>query len=99
MTSYGYITMAIVDSCMIWFNFDCIIQLKKSYRIATNVCSRKVLLLLVISLTVDFQPLASFPDDINVLSHNFVALDMELNEDFISIMLYNSLGQSNFVIT
>ena len=25
---------------MIWFNFDCIMQLKKSYHIATNVCSR-----------------------------------------------------------
>ena len=41
MTSYGYIIMAIVDSRMIWFNFDCIMQLKKSYHIAANVCSRK----------------------------------------------------------
>ena len=41
MTSYGYIIMAIVDFCMIWFHFDCIMQLKKSYHIATNVCSRK----------------------------------------------------------
>ena len=41
MTYYGYIIMDIVDSCMIWFHFDCIIQLKKSYHIATNVCSRK----------------------------------------------------------
>ena len=41
MTSYGYIIMVIVDSCMIWFHFDCIMQLKKSYDIATNVCSRK----------------------------------------------------------
>ena len=41
MTSYGYIIMVIVDSCMIWFNFDCIMQLKKSYHITTNVCSRK----------------------------------------------------------
>ena len=43
MTSYGYIIMIIVDSCMIWFHFDCIMQLKKSYYIATtgNVCSRK----------------------------------------------------------
>ena len=41
MTSYGYIIMVIVDSCMIWFNFDYIMQLKKSYHIATNVCSRK----------------------------------------------------------
>ena len=41
MTSYGYIIMIIVDSCMVWFHFDCIIQLKKSYHIATNVCSRK----------------------------------------------------------
>ena len=41
MTSYGYIIMIIVDSWMIWFHFDCIMQLKKSYHIATNVCSRK----------------------------------------------------------
>ena len=41
MTSYGYIIMIIVDSCMIWFHFDCIMQLNKSYYIATNVCSRK----------------------------------------------------------
>ena len=41
MTPYGYIIMIIVDSCMISFHFDCIMQLKKSYHIATNVCSRK----------------------------------------------------------
>ena len=41
MTSYGYIIMIIVESCMIWFHFDCIMQLKKLYHIATNVCSRK----------------------------------------------------------
>ena len=41
MTSYGYIIVIIVDSSMIWFNFDCIMQLKKLYHIATNVCSRK----------------------------------------------------------
>ena len=41
MIYYGYIIMIIVDSCMIWFHFDCIMQLKKSYHIATNVCSRK----------------------------------------------------------
>ena len=41
MTSYGYIIMIIVDSCIILFHFDCIMQLKKSYYIATNVCSRK----------------------------------------------------------
>ena len=51
VTCHGYIIMIIDDSCMIWFHFDCIMQLKKSYYIATNVCSRKVLLLLVISLT------------------------------------------------
>ena len=33
--------MTIVDSCMIWIHFDCIMQLKKSYHIATHVCSRK----------------------------------------------------------
>ena len=41
MTSYGYIIMIIVDSCMIWFHLDCIMQLKKSYYIATKVSSRK----------------------------------------------------------
>ena len=41
MTCYSYIIMVIVDSCMIWFDFDFIVQLKKSYHIATNVCSRK----------------------------------------------------------
>ena len=41
MTSYAYIIMVIVDSCMIWYNFDCIMQQKKSYHIATNICSRK----------------------------------------------------------
>ena len=41
MISYGYIIMIIVDFCMILFYFDCIMQLKKSYHIATNVCSRK----------------------------------------------------------
>ena len=40
MVSYGYIIMIIVDSSMIWFHFDCIMKLKKSYHIATNVCSR-----------------------------------------------------------
>ena len=41
MTSYVYIIMNIVDFCMIWFHFHCIMQLKISYHIATNVCSRK----------------------------------------------------------
>ena len=41
MTSYGYIIMITVDSCMIWFHFYCLMQLKKSYHIATNVCSSK----------------------------------------------------------
>ena len=60
MTSYGYIIMIIVDSCIIWFHFVCIMQLKKSYYIASNVSSRKkVLLLLVISLTVDFAATTS----------------------------------------
>ena len=30
-----------VDSCMIWFHFDGVMQLKKSYYIATNVCNKK----------------------------------------------------------
>ena len=41
MTSYGYIIMIIVDSCIIWFHLDCIMQLMESYYIATNVCNRK----------------------------------------------------------
>ena len=41
MTSYGFIIMIIVDFCMIQFHFDCIMQLKKSYHIAINICSRK----------------------------------------------------------
>ena len=41
MTSYGYIIMVIVDFCMLWFYFDFIMQLRKSYHIATNICSRK----------------------------------------------------------
>ena len=41
MTSYGNIIMIIIDSCMFSFHFDCIMQLKKSYHIATNVCGRK----------------------------------------------------------
>ena len=40
MTSYCYIIMIIVDSCIISFHLDSIMQLKKSYYIATNV-SRK----------------------------------------------------------
>ena len=41
MTSYGYIIMIIVDSCIIWFHWAGIMHLKKSYYIATNVSSRK----------------------------------------------------------
>ena len=41
MISYGYIIMIIVDSCMIWLHLDCIMQLKNSGHIATNICSRK----------------------------------------------------------
>ena len=35
MTSYDYIIMIIFDSGMIWFHFDYIMHLKKSYYIAT----------------------------------------------------------------
>ena len=50
MTFYGYI---VVDSCIILFNLNCVIQFKQFYKIATKVSSRKkVLLLLVIYLTV-----------------------------------------------
>ena len=50
MTSYDDIIMIIVDSCIIWFHLDCIMQLKKSYCIATNVSSRK-------SATISGDPL------------------------------------------
>ena len=55
INSYGYIIMNVVDSCTIWFHLDCIIKLEKSYYIATNVSSRQALLLLVISLTVEYE--------------------------------------------
>ena len=52
MTSYGYIDMIIVDSCMIWFHFDCIMQLQKNHiKLLLMFEAEKVLLLLVISLT------------------------------------------------
>ena len=41
MTSNGYIIMIVVDSYINWFDFDCSMQLKKSYHNAANVCSRK----------------------------------------------------------
>ena len=53
MTSYDYI---IVDSCIISFNLNCIMQSKQFYNIATKVSSRKVLLLLVIYLTAEGIP-------------------------------------------
>ena len=56
MTSYGFI---IVDSCIISFNLNFIIQGKQFYYIATKVSSRKkVLLHLVIYLTVETYPWA-----------------------------------------
>ena len=42
MTSYGNIIIIIVDSCVIWFHLDCIMELKQLYYIATNVCSRNL---------------------------------------------------------
>ena len=57
MISYGYIIMIIVDSCVIWFHFDFIMQLKKSYHILLLMFeAEKVLLLLVISLTAKIFP-------------------------------------------
>ena len=41
MTSHGYFIMIIINSCIIWFHFDCVVQLKLSYYIATNISSRK----------------------------------------------------------
>ena len=41
MASHGNIIKIIVDSCIIWFHLDCIMQLKKSCYIATNVSGRK----------------------------------------------------------
>ena len=52
MTSHGYIIMIIVDSCMIWFHFDCIMQLKSHIILLLMFVAENVLLLLVISLTV-----------------------------------------------
>ena len=54
MTSYGYIIMVIVDSCMIWFQFDCIMQLKNHSLLLLMFVAEKMLLLLVISLTVQY---------------------------------------------
>ena len=39
MTLYGYMIIIIVDSCMILFHFDCIMQLKKSYDIVSSKIS------------------------------------------------------------
>ena len=41
MTSYGYVIIVIVHSCITWFHLDCTMQLKLSHYFATNVCSRK----------------------------------------------------------
>ena len=51
MTSYVYIIMIMVDSCMIWFHFDCIMQFKDHIILLLMFVAEKVLLLLVISLT------------------------------------------------
>ena len=37
MTSYGYVIMIRVDSCIIWFRFDCIMQLYIEYEVDTIV--------------------------------------------------------------
>ena len=62
MTSYGYMIVIIVDLCMIWFHFDCIMQLKKSYYVATNVCRR-------ISATT----FGDLPDYSNSISYEMLA--------------------------
>ena len=72
MTSYGYIIMTIVDSCMIWFDFDCIMQLQKSYHIATNVCSRK-------SATT-FGDLPDWKRRRNVAARRLIVLDSNIPE-------------------
>ena len=43
--------MVIVNSCMIWFHFDCIMQLKNHIILLLMFVAEKMLLLLVISLT------------------------------------------------
>ena len=54
VTSYLYIIMIIVDSCMVWFHFDCIMQLWKNHVILLLMfVAEKVLLRLVTSLTDD----------------------------------------------
>ena len=51
MTSHGYIIMTIIGPCMIWFHFDCNMQLKNHIILLLMFVAVKVLLLLVISLT------------------------------------------------
>ena len=60
MTSYGNIIINIVDSCIIWFHLDCIMELKKWYYIVTNVSSRNSATIFVIS-----------PTDYNEFLHTF----------------------------
>ena len=53
--------MIIADSCMIWFHFDCTMQLKKNRIILLLMfVAEKVLLLLVISLTDIYRDLLQF---------------------------------------
>ena len=52
MINYGYI---IVDLCIVSFNFNLIMQLKPFYDIATEVSSRKKMLLLLVIYLTDKQ--------------------------------------------
>ena len=50
MTSYGYINMIIVDSCIIWFQLDCSMQLNNHTVLLLMFVAENVILLNVISL-------------------------------------------------
>ena len=82
MTSYGYIIMVIVDSCMIWFHFDCIMQLKTSYHIATNVCSRK-----------GATAFGDLPDCLNRIVNHFIyhAVVLFHNDFFLAVSSPNNV--------
>ena len=60
MISYYCIIMIRVDSCIIWDQLDCIMQLKKSYCIATLLVAEKVLLLWWSSWLVKYAGLRQY---------------------------------------
>ena len=97
MTSLGYIVMIIVDSYMIWFHFDCIMQLKKSYDTATNVCKEKVLLLLVISLTVELDQMISYKMDTEIIRNLAVLRALILRSPISTYITWTSRQQAMYM--